>query len=97
MKPNKDFLRKRSNQSMSNILNGLNLKRKSIREYNSMKKVDVLKALKGFLSNLDKSRYKIVEMELQNNFLIRKIELLEDQISYYKENGNFKTGRNKKA
>ncbi len=66
--------------SMRKKYSDLTLKRRSIDEYKTMKKAILLKSMQSFISNFDKIRYKYIELQLENNYFQRRIEILETRI-----------------
>jgi len=85
--------RKYSYSSMKTMANGGVIKRKSLKEYSKLKKDSLLKTIQGFIANLDKLRNHIVKLKLENNWLYRRVWLLEEQVTYLKKvsgtSGNF--------
>ena len=71
--------------SMIRVLSNVHLKRKTITEYNSMKKPELIRSFISFISNFDKLRRKVVEIQLENNYLNRTVKLQDDQLLFYKE------------
>lgn len=62
------------------IVNNVNVKRKDISEFKSMKKDDLIKSLWAYVLNFDKLRMKYVDILLENRFLSKRISLLEDKL-----------------
>lgn len=85
-------VRKHNLSTMKKVLNDDNLKRKTFAEYKVMKKKDLYRAMVSFIANFDNNRHKIVVLQLENNFLNRKVSLLEEQIALltYDSKRNFK-------
>lgn len=54
--------------------------RKSLDELRGMKKKLMLSSIQSFLANYDNLRYKYCQMQLENNYLERRIEMLESRI-----------------
>jgi len=59
--------------------------RKTLTEYKSMKKKDLLNSLMSYIRNYDFLREKYFQLGLENNFLHRRINLLEEQLSFYRK------------
>lgn len=70
---------------MGEQFSDVTLTRKSLPEYAKMKKKEVLASMVSFISNFDKLRYKYIEIQLQNNYLERNRQLLENHIDMLKE------------
>ena len=71
-------------ESMKNSLSNQILRRKSFDEYKKMGKKKLLRSMCSFLAGFDTLRYKYVEIQLQNNYLQRRIQMLEEQLDFYK-------------
>ena len=86
--------RKNSYQNMKAMINDMQTKRKTSSEYAKMKKEDLIKTLRSLISNFDKTRHACVDLKLENNWLHRRVGLLEEQIIYLKKvagrNGGFR-------
>ena len=60
-----------------------------------MKKKQLFRHFIGFIVNFDKLRHQLVEIKLENNYLCRTIEMLKEQLDFYKvrvEKRSFKHG-----
>ncbi len=66
--------------SLQNTLSDHLLKRKSTEEYRKMNKKTLFSSMLAFITNFDKLRYSQVGLKLENNFLQRRVEMLEARI-----------------
>lgn len=73
-----------SHTQMYTTLSGEGRKRKSISEYQKMKKKDLYRALVGFIANYDRITKSLVDLQLENNFLNRRIEQMKHEIKTLK-------------
>ncbi len=73
-------------ESMRKSLNDENLKRRTLGHYKLMGKKRLLLSLSSFIVNLDKQRRKVVDLQLEINFLTRRIAILENKLRRKKEN-----------
>lgn len=76
---------------MKRVMNDEQLKRKSLDRYKKMGKKELLISMASFINNFDRLRYKHVGLQLENNYLERKIEMLTKQLNFYKAQVNKRT------
>ena len=65
---------------MRYALDETKLKRRSWEEYKKMTKAQLLKSMMSLFGNFDTIRYKYIQNKLENNFLHRRVEILEDRL-----------------
>ena len=64
------------------FITGVNLKRKTMPEYNRMKKKGLLNSLRSFIANYDRLRGMYGDLLLENNYLQGKVEVLNERVSF---------------
>ena len=91
----KKITRRWTRENLYQAYSDINLKRQSLEQYRVMSKKQLLRHFISFIVNFDKLRHQLVEIKLENNYLNRTVELLKEQLDFYKarvEKRTFKYG-----
>lgn len=75
------------NEKLKRMISGDNFKRKNWKEYKRMNKNDLLKSMKGLVGGHCYLQKLYMKITLENNFLKRKIGLLENRIRLLTKHG----------